>query len=31
MINIDDRLLEKVDADELWLLIHIAKRMDKLD
>lgn len=29
MINIDDRLLTKVNQDELWLLCHIAKRINK--
>lgn len=29
MINIDTRLLEKVDQNELWLLMHLAKRLNK--
>lgn len=29
MINIDSRILSKVDEDELWLLIHLSKRLDK--
>jgi hypothetical protein len=29
MINIDDRLLPMINEDELWLLLHIAKRMGK--
>jgi hypothetical protein len=31
MINIDDRLLKKVDANQLWLLVHITKRIGKND
>lgn len=29
MINIDTRLLAKVDQDDLWLLTHIAKRINE--
>jgi len=29
MINVDDRLLGEVNEKEFWLLVHIAKRLDK--
>lgn len=29
MINIDDRILETLEPNELWLLIHIVKRLNK--
>lgn len=29
MINIDDRILSKLDDSELWLIVHLAKRMGK--
>lgn len=29
MINVDDRILNEADADELFLLLHIAKHMNK--
>jgi hypothetical protein len=29
MINIDDRLLKKIDSNEFWLLCHITKRLNK--
>lgn len=29
MINVDDRLLLEVDPSEMWLLLHITKRLGK--
>ncbi len=29
MINLDDRILSKVDQNELWLLMHLSKRLNK--
>jgi hypothetical protein len=28
MLNVDDRILEKLDEKELWLLMHIVKRLN---